>query len=223
MLNNGADNGYNNSSANGLQNPIDARPEWSVSGDDVPNTFVLSWSYELPFGKNRPNDLIKKLISGWTLNGIMRYESGRPITVTMTNDMAGLLFNGAKRPNRVAGADGLSAAAETGSFDPNKDRYFNPAAWTDPGALTFGNAPPRDTTVRGFPNLIEDVSIFKVTKFGERLRWRLEAQGGNIPNRVVFCDPSQTGTANWSAANFGLVSLQCNQPRSIQLGTKIEF
>ena len=28
LLNNAADNGYNNSSANGLQNPVDARPEW---------------------------------------------------------------------------------------------------------------------------------------------------------------------------------------------------
>src|SRR5439155_11704880 len=55
LLNNAADNGYNNSSANGLQNPISSRPEWSVSADDVPSTFVVSWSYELPFGKNRSN------------------------------------------------------------------------------------------------------------------------------------------------------------------------
>jgi hypothetical protein len=185
----------------------------------VPNTFVASWSYELPFARNRKDDLVKKLVSGWTLNGILRYESARPLTITMTNDMGGLLFNPAKRPNRVAGVNAITAVGDTGDFDPNRDRFLNSAAYSDPGPLTFGNAAPRDPHVRGFPNFVEDVSIFKVTRFGEHLRWRLEAQGGNFTNRVVFCDANQ----NWSSAQFGLVSLQCNQPRSIQLGTKIEF
>ena len=219
LLNNAADNGYNNSASSGLQNPIDASPERSTSIDDVPNTFVVSWSYELPFGKNRKNDLVKKLISGWTLNGLLRYESGRPENITMTNDMGGLLFNPSKRPNRVIGTAAVTPEGGSGSFDPNKDVYLNRAAWSDPGPLTFGTAAPRDPHVRGFPNAVEDVSIFKITPFGEHVRWRLEAQGGNITNRVVFCDPNQ----NWSAGSFGQVSLQCNQPRSIQLGTKIEF
>jgi len=219
LLNNAADNGYNNSSANGLQNPVSSRPEWSTSADDVPNTFVASWSYELPFGRNRKDDALKKLMAGWTLAGILRYESARPLTVTMTNDLSGLLFNGAKRPNRVAGVNAITPRGDTGDFDPNSDRYLSSGAYADPGPLQFGNAAPRDPHVRGFPNAVEDVSIFKVTQLGEHFRWRLEAQGGNITNRVVFCDPN----TNWSSSQFGLVSLQCNQPRSIQLGTKIEF
>jgi hypothetical protein len=219
LLNNAADNGYNNSVSSGLQNPVDARSERSTSIDDVPNTFVFSWSYEIPFGKHRSNDFMKKLISGWTLNGLLRYESGRPLTTTMTNDLAGLLFNGAKRPNRVAGVAALTPQGDSGSFDPNKDSYLNKAAWSDPGPLQFGNAAPRDPHVRGFPNAVEDVSIFKVTQVTEHVRWRLEAQGGNVTNRTVFCDPN----TNWSSGSFGQVSLQCNQPRSIQLGTKIEF
>jgi hypothetical protein len=219
LLNNAADNGNSTAPSSGLQNPVDARPEWSTSVDDVPNTFVATWSYELPFGRNRKDDLLKKLIAGWTLTGILRYESARPLTVTMTNDMGGLLFNPAKRPNRVAGTPAVTPRGDTGAFDPNADRYLSSAAYTDPGPLQFGNAPPRDPHVRGFPNAVEDVSIFKVTQFGEHVRWRVEAQGGNITNRVVFCDPNQ----NWSSGQFGLVSLQCNQPRSVQLGTKIEF
>jgi hypothetical protein len=218
LINDGADNGYNNSVSSGPQNPI-ATQERSVSADDVPNTFVFSWSYELPFGKNRKNDFVKALISGWTLNGLLRYESARPLTIGMTNDMAGLLFNPAKRPNRVTSAAAVTPQGDSGSFDPNANVYLNRAAWSDPGPLQFGNAPPRDPHVRGFPNAVEDVSIFKITPIGEHLRWRLEAQGGNITNRVVFCDPN----TNWSAGSFGQVSLQCNQPRSIQLGTKLEF
>jgi hypothetical protein len=217
LINDGADNGYNNSSSSGIQNPAAAQ-EYSVSADDVPNTFVATWSYELPFGKNRPHDLVHKLISGWTLNGVLRYESGRPLTVVMNNDMSGLLFNPAKRPNRILGQDALTSQA-TEHFDPNANVYFNKAAYSDPGPLQFGNTPPRDPHVRGFRNAVEDVSIFKETLFGEKVRWRLEVQGGNITNRTVFADPA----TNWSAANFGVVSLQANQPRSIQLGTKLIF
>ena len=46
----------------------------------------------------------KYLISGWTLNGLLRYESARPLRITMNNDMGGLLFTGLKRPNVVGGA-----------------------------------------------------------------------------------------------------------------------
>lgn len=218
LINNGAENGQNGGANAGVQNPA-ATQTRTISADDVPNTFVASWSYELPFAKNRKHDFVYKLVSGWTLNGLLRYESGRPLAITMANDLGGLLFNQTKRPNVVVGVNPLSDAERNGSFDPNRDSYFNKAAWSDPGPLQFGNAPPRDPHVRGFRNAVEDVSIFKVTQFGERWKWRLEAQGGNITNRVVFCDPNQ----NWSAGSFGQVSLQCNQPRSIQLGTKLEF
>ena len=217
LINNGAENGQNGTGET-PQNPINTQHlERAVSADDVPNTFVLSYSYELPFGKNRNSGFLRYLISGWTLNGLLRYESGRPLNITMNNDLGGLLFNNVKRPNRSSGVS--AELIDEGSFDPNRDRFVNKAAWSDPGPLQFGNAPPRDPHVRGFRNAVEDLSIFKETTFAERIKWRLELQGGNITNRVVFCDPNQ----NWSSGSFGQVSLQCNQPRSFQLGTKIEF
>jgi hypothetical protein len=134
----------------------------------------------------------------------------------MFNDLGGLLFNGAKRPSRTAGADGVTVVEK---FDPNKDLYFSRSAWYDPGPLAFGNAPSRDSSVRGFRNYVEDVSLFKVTPISEQVRLRFEAQAGNFTNRVVFCDPN----TNWSAASFGQVSTQCNQPRSVQFGIKLEY
>jgi hypothetical protein len=214
LLNNRAESGQRGGCC--VQNPIDTqRAEWGVSADDVPHAFVFTWTYELPFGKNS-RGIAKILGSGWTLNGILRYESGRPLLVTMNNDLAGLLFNGTKRPNRTADVDGK---AQYDKFDPNGNSYFNRSAWYDPGPLQFGNAPSRDGSVRGFRNYTEDVSIFKVTPIGEHVRLRFEAQAGNVTNRVVFCDPNQ----NWSAATFGQVSTQCNQPRSVQFGMKLEY
>jgi hypothetical protein len=218
LINNGAENGQNGGDGGNPQNPINTvKLERTVSADDVPNTFVFSYSYELPFGRNMSHGLVRTLISGWTLNGLLRYESPRPLRITMNNDLSGLLFTGLKRPNVVAG--GNPEPIDRSNFDPNRDRYLDKAAWTDPGPLQFGNAPREDAHIRGFRNAVEDLSIFKETTFAERIKWRLELQGGNITNRVVFCDPNQ----NWSSGSFGQVSLQCNQPRSFQLFTRIEF
>jgi hypothetical protein len=215
LYNNRAESGQRGGA--GVQNPANTQAaEWGLSADDVPHAFVFSGSYELPFGKNTTG-LLGKVLKGWTLNGILRYESGRPQIITMNNDLAGLLFNTTKRPNRNGSTAGV--ADFTGKFDPNRDRYFDRAAWTDPGPLQFGNALSRDGTVRGFRNYVEDISIFKVTTFAERYKLRFEAQGGNFTNRVVFCDPN----TNFSAAQFGQTGTQCNQPRSVQFGMKFEY
>jgi hypothetical protein len=217
LINNGAENGQDGTGET-PQNPINTQQlERAVSADDVPNTFVFSYSYALPFGKNMSHGFVRYLISGWSLNGLLRYESARPLSITMNNNLNGLLFNNVKRPNITAGVN--SVLIDEGSFDPNRDRFLNKAAWTDPGPLQFGNAPPRDPHIRGFRNALEDLSISKETAFGERIKWRLDLQGGNITNRVVFCDPNQ----NWSSGSFGQVTVQCNYPRSFQLFTRIEF
>ena len=33
------------------------------------------------------------VLGGWNLSGLLRYESGRPLNITMNNDLGGLLFN----------------------------------------------------------------------------------------------------------------------------------
>jgi hypothetical protein len=200
-----------------VQNPINTQAgEWGLSADDVPHVFSFSYTYELPFGKNL-SGAAGMLLRGWTLNGVLRYESARPLNITMANDLGGFLFNNLKRPNRTDAEGRINTSLS--DFDPNAQRTLDKAGWADPGALQFGNAPRRDGTVRGWPNFVEDISIFKDTRFKERWSVRVEFQFGNFMNRTVFCD----GGGNWSAGNFGQVSTQCNTPRSIQLGTKVIF
>ena len=72
----------------------------------MPHSFVFSGTYELPFGKGSTGTTAR-LLRGWTVNGILRYDSGRPLAITMNNDLAGLLFNTTKRPNRNTGTEAL--------------------------------------------------------------------------------------------------------------------
>jgi hypothetical protein len=198
-----------------VQNPLDPL-EWALSADDTPHVFLTGFTWEVPGSQHFTSGLAKAVLGGWNVSGIMRYESGRPLNVTMDNNLSGFLFNGQKRPNRVGGVTGVIADSH---FDPNTDRYFDPAAWTDPGPLQFGSAPRRDGTIRSFPIYSEDLNIFKVFALADGKKIRFESMFGNLFNRTLFCDPNQ----NWSAPSFGQVSLQCNQPRSVQFAVRYDF
>jgi hypothetical protein len=204
----------------GAQNPIDTRKaERAVSGDDVPHTLILAYTYELPFGRgkrlgaNAPA-AVNKLLGGWSVSGLQRYQSGRPLNIFMANDMAGLLFNWTKRPNKVGNGYG----EWTG--DPNQGLYLDRAGWADPGPLTFGNAPRFDAHTRTFPIYSEDFSLIKDTYiYKEQYKLRFAAQLGNVLNRHFFCDPVN----NWSSPAFGFVYAQCDTPRRIQLGLRLDW
>jgi hypothetical protein len=106
-----------------------------------------------------------------------------------------------------------------GGFDPNTETYLNESAWQDPGSLAFGNAPRADGTVRGFKVYSEDITIAKTFSLTADLNMRFEASFGNIFNRTTFCPPN----TNFNSPAFGTVSTQCNQPRSIQFGLRLDY
>ena len=216
LVSNGADSAQAGNGINaGVQNPI-ATSEWGLSSDDVPNVFLVGYTWELPVGKHwkGPAGLV---LGGWNLSGALRYESGRPYNIFMNNDLGGLLFNGQKRPNRLKGVSGVTS--RSGNFNPYTQNYFNAGAWADPGPLQFGDAPRRDGSIRGFPTYSEDVNIFKIFPLKENLKMRFETEIGNLFNRTDFCDANN----NFSSGSFGTVNTQCNQPRQIQFALRFDF
>ena len=139
LNNDGAESAQGGSNP-GIQNPVSTEVgEYGLSADDVPHVFLVGHTWELPAGK-RMKGSAAFLLGGRNLAGALRYESGRPLSIVMNNDLEGILFNGQKRPNRVKGANGLTP--RNGNFNPYAQSYFIPGAWADPGPLPFGNAPP---------------------------------------------------------------------------------
>ena len=237
LYNDGSETGQSGDGRNvRFQNPVcPHKCEWGLSDDDTPNVFLVGYTWELP-GAKRWHGATGALLGGWNLSGVLRYESGRPLNVTMDNSiitgtdpvtgqpirtgLGGLIFNPQKRPDRVKGVS--TKAKQVGSFyNPLIQNYFNGAAWSDPGANPFGNAPRVDGAARGFPTYNEDMSVFKTFTLKEPLTMRFEAQFGNIFNRTDFCNPS----TNWSpgTTTFGSVGTQCNYARSVQLGLKFSY
>ena len=220
LINDGAENGQNGGGSF-AQNPSNTQAlERAVSADDVPNTFVASWSYELPFGKNRKHDVLYKFISGWTLNGVLRYESGRPLAVTMANDMGGLLFNGGKRPNLVLGSQAVTPAgrerqlrSEQGPL-PESFRVVGSRSPTVRKCSAARSARARFSECGGRREHLQGHAIRGTCPMASRIAGRQRDE-----SRGLLRSKSELERR----ASFGQVSLQCNQPRSVQLGTKLEF
>ncbi len=68
-----------------IQDPFNSKSQKALSIQDIPNTFVVSYIYELPFGKGKPlfnfnNTVARSLISGFEIGGVQRYQSGEPIS-----------------------------------------------------------------------------------------------------------------------------------------------
>ena len=201
------------------RNPLrGASDDRALSSDDVPQSLIAAWSYELPFGKGKRfafTGALDKIVGGWTISAAQRYDEGRPLSITMACDFCSYIFSNEKRPNRVPG---VSVYQVTSGLRPG-EQYLNKSAWADPGPLQFGDEPQNDPFARSPHYFNEDVAIHKMIPFTERVNARFETEIGNIFNRHLWCSPD----TNWSDPNFGQVSAQCDQPRIINLGLRLEF
>ena len=222
LINNGAEDTLNGDGS-GIQNPaLGQADKRGLSRDDLPQSLILGWSYELPFGRGKRfargvSGPLDKLIGGWQIAATQRYDSGRPLGISMACDFCSYIFSSGKRPNRVG--PGQNSSFPGGHFDPNRDRYLLAGGWADPGPLQFGNASLYEPNIRNFGYHNEDVSINKDTRITERVGVRFETQFGNAFNRHLWCDPD----TNWSSPTFGEVFAQCDVPRKIQFGLRLEF
>ncbi|MCC6588689.1 MAG: TonB-dependent receptor [Bryobacterales bacterium] len=200
------------------QDAADYRTLKSLSPNDVPKRLVVSYIYELPFGKGKRfamSGVANLLLGGWQVSGIYSYQNATPLAFTTT--LANPLFGGAIRPN-VSNGVPFRAAIAGNSFDPFKDAYISPGFMTLPAAFTFGNAALR-YNYRAFAQLNEDMTLVKSFRIKERFRTELRWEAFNVLNRVIWGGPA----TNVSAANFGRVSGQGNAPRIMQVGVKVTY
>nr|MBP6822890.1 TonB-dependent receptor [Acidobacteriota bacterium] len=87
------------------QNSFNLAAERGRSGFDIRHRFSLSYSYELPFGKNQKG-AAKAFWDGWQTYGVITLQTGRPFTVALLPEfdnsntgISNLGFLGNDRPN----------------------------------------------------------------------------------------------------------------------------
>jgi Carboxypeptidase regulatory-like domain len=106
-----------------VQNSYNLNNEKSISYQDIPHTFVISYLYELPVGKGKKllnkGGVTDKVLGGWQIGGVQRYQSGQPFSISCSGGQFGgpvPAFDGCFRLSHVANQPLLSPTAS--SFDP---------------------------------------------------------------------------------------------------------
>src|SRR6266545_193035 len=187
---------------------------------DIRHRYVLSYIWELPFGKGLKG-VAGKFLSGWQVGGVTQFQSGTPFNITEPNDRS-LSAAGGDRPNFLGG--------DVKFFDPrNVDtslggihRYFDSRSGVNnpffrrvtPGR--FGNLGRNVFHGPGINNW--DFSVLKRTKITETQQIEFRGEFFNVFNHAQFNNPN----GNIGSANFGLVSTT-RDPRLIQLALKYLF
>jgi trimeric autotransporter adhesin len=69
-----------------------------LADDDIPHRFVAVFAYELPFGGWTQSGVLKQLVGGWRVGGVLTLQSGLPLIVSGASDGSLNSF-----PDRVPG------------------------------------------------------------------------------------------------------------------------
>ena len=197
------------------QNSYDLEASWALASYDINHRFVLSYLYELPFGRNRrffaaAPSLVNALIGGWQFNGITTLQAGTPLSIT-ANNTAGI-FGARTQPNHNGSDPTLS-----GPIEQRLERYFDTSVYSQPAAFTFGNEPIFSPVLRAHGVRNFDLSFFKNFALRSTVTAQFRVEALNAFNRVQFSGPNTSVTSS----TFGVISGQANAPRQLQFGLKL--
>jgi hypothetical protein len=210
------------------------------SFNDVTHVFKANGVYELPFGPGRRwanwGGVAGKILGGWSVNGLMRWQSGEPIaivsarstlnragrsglntvnstlSVQQLQDRTGLFFDATGRPVLFDPALISAVRANANAPEPGGNPFL-----TNPTAGNVGSL--QLTPVSGPSVFFLDMSMIKRTNITERVNIEFRAEAFNVLNHTAF-DVSQTQSIN--AAGFGQITGSF-APRVMQFGLKLNF
>jgi hypothetical protein len=212
------DNSSGNSNGTGIQNPKNLSLYRGNSDFDIRHTMVLSWSYDLPFGRGKrfasgAHGVAQTVIGGWRVNSIETFSTGAPFTPVMVSSLLNS-GNTVQWPNRIG----------SGKLDnPTIGAWFNTADFVSPGNYVFGNSGRNILFGPGTKQF--DLSAFKDFAFNEsgsrRLQFRAEAF--NVLNTPQFNNPNaQIGNAAaGTITGAGAPLLYQRTSRQVQLALKL--
>jgi len=195
-----------------FQDANNIRSNKGHSGFHVPNRFVTSALYQLPFGRGRKylsqtHSVADAILGGWMITGIYTAQSGFWFSPTAPNTIG--IESGGVRADRV-GNGNLPSSERT------RLRWFDTAAFVQPVGFRYGTAGRNILEGPGFKNF--DLGLLKDFNITESQRLQFRSEFFNTFNNVNFGLPAN----NISAGNYGTIA-GAGASREIQFGLKYIF
>ncbi len=180
--------------------------QYRIAGEDRPLRFVLSSTYEMPFGKGKTfgtdaGPLVDRLIGGWQLAGILNLQSGAPV------EFGNVIYFGG---DLQWDARNLARVFDTTRFERNNTLQL------DRNRRTFQQSYSAYRTDK-IANI--DLSVIKGIRVVERVNMQFRVEAFNLFNHAIFNGPDLGPTST----NFGRITSQSNLPRTFQLALRLTF
>jgi Carboxypeptidase regulatory-like domain len=192
----------------------------NISAFDVPNNFVASYTYELPF------DLLFKknnrLTRGWKISGITSFVNGVPVQILEPDDQS-LMGNTGNSPFfGSTDAPELAQGNIMGDHNPRHGKpWFNTSLFSQEVLGTQGNSPRRFFHGPGVNNT--DLALLKDLQLTSTTSLEFRAEFFNVFNHAQFYGlNSVDGNFNDGPGNFGVI-FGDNGGRIGQLAVKFNF
>jgi trimeric autotransporter adhesin len=204
------------------QNVYDLDAEYSISNFDSPHRIILAPIFRIP----GPSDQTAALfLGGWTASAIVEFVSGSPLNAVMsagTSDANLGLFGGRQRPNLVGDPNTSGSDEDRVSSAEHPDaRWFNPAAFQNPGEATYGNTPRTIGDARYQFRKNIDLVLSKDFSFAQSQKAQIRFEILNLTGTPKF-NGSSAGNAV-DTTGFGRITSQRGFMRIWQLSFRYSF
>jgi len=197
------------------QNSYDLAAERGRADFDQTLRWILSFDYELPFGKQGSrfsNGVMDAVAGGWHFGGIYTLASGFPFSPYINNDTSNTGTQGIPRPNQLRNGNLPSSQRS-----PNL--WFDVNAFAAPSGFAFGNA-GRNVLIGPGQNVF-DWSLRKEFVLTETQRLEFRAEFFNAFNHPNFAQPDNFIDDDPGSA--GAITSIAIPMRQIQFGLKYNF
>ncbi|WP_035957749.1 TonB-dependent receptor [Bryobacter aggregatus] len=191
-------------------NPFYTKNNYGPADYDRKHILSVSHNWQLPFGPGSTfakSGWAAQVLGSWELNGILRWATGTPYSVT--SDPTGC--------NCV----GLSSARANviGPVQINGQASFDPTLFSNVTAATYGVQ--GRNVFRGPDMFTYDASLFRSFPVRDNYKIELRAEAYNVTNTTNYANP----IANFSSPAFGrtLQTLGGLGGRQFQVGARILF
>ncbi len=203
-------------------NNYDLKGDYGNADFDIRHTVSAYAIYDIPnFVKSMP-----RLGKGWQLNTIFIAHTGTPFSAVSGANIS-QNFGGSERVDQVSDPfSGVAQPTNASGNWANGYRWFNPAAFVNPAALTYGKTKRNEFYGPGF-NAV-DFSVFKTTSITEKISAQFRVEMFNIFNRLNLSGPD---TCTCSGSGMGLIygtvqsgnspGIGAGEPRNVQLALKL--
>src|SRR5207248_1328267 len=194
-----------------LPNAYSDKGYYGLSDFDRTHVLVANYIYELPLFKGGAG-LLHRALGGWEISGINQFQSGIPLSVRTSADIAGVGPGSGNQFWNLVGDPSFSVTPFT-----NSATWFNAAAFAIPAAGTYG-AQQRNL-LRGPGLWLWDMALRKNIPTFERQTLQFRFELFDILNHPNWGNPV-TDPTNGS---FGKVTGKTGDDRQMQLALKYIF